>query len=111
MLTFIHRPLVTGVFLSILILPRLLFAESPVVKAEEKAGMAIGMTAGNVVFAPAKVGAVGMGLFGAALSFVLTGGDTEVAGQMFRNSTEPPYLITPDLAQKALAPRPELQQK
>lgn len=111
MLRFIHSPLMTALFLSILIAPRLLFAESPVIKAEEKAGMGIGMTAGNVVLAPAKVASVGMGLFGAALSFVLTGGDTEVAGQMFRNSTEPPYLITPDLAQKALAPRPELQQR
>ncbi len=110
MLRFMHRPLMTALFLSTLI-PPTIFAADFVTKSEERAGIGLGLTAGNVVFAPAKVASVGMGLFGAVLSFVLTGGDTEVAGQMFRNSTEPPYLITPDLAEKALAPRPELQQR
>ncbi len=109
MLRLVIRFFIAALFLSSLLIPRWLFAETVVEQGEEKAGIGIGMTAGNVVLAPAKAASVGMGLFGAVLSFVLTGGDTEVAAQMFRNSTEPPYLITPDLAQKALAPRPALE--
>jgi hypothetical protein len=42
------------------------------------------------------------------LSFVLTGGDTEVTQQMWRDSTADPYLITPEIARKAIGRRPEL---
>ncbi len=111
MFRFVRASFFALIFLSILAIPRWLYAETPVEQAEEKAAVGIGVSAGNVVFAPAKVAAFGMGLFGAGLSFILTGGDTEVAGQMLRNSTEPPYLITPDLAQKAISPRPELEKK
>ncbi|HXV81141.1 MAG TPA: hypothetical protein VEG60_14785 [Candidatus Binatia bacterium] len=76
--------------------------------AIEKAGVAVGVSAGNMVFLPAKAISTSMGLFFGAVSFVLTGGDTEVAQQMWRNSTAEPYLITPELARKAIGTRPEL---
>lgn len=76
----------------------------------EKAGVAVGVTAGNVVFLPAKVISTSMGLFFGALSFVLTGGDTEVAQQMWRYSTAEPYLITPEVARNAIGSRPILSE-
>jgi hypothetical protein len=78
--------------------------------AIEKAGVAIGVTAGNMIFLPAKAISTSMGLFFGALSFVLTGGDTEVTHQMWRDSTADPYLITPSLARKAIGRRPELSE-
>jgi hypothetical protein len=77
----------------------------------EKAGVAVGVSAGNMIFLPAKAISTSMGLFFGALSFVLTGGDTEVTYQMWRYSTADPYLITPDLARKAIGERPELLEK
>jgi hypothetical protein len=78
--------------------------------AIEKAGVAIGVTAGNMVFIPAKAISTSMGLFFGVLSFVLTGGDTEVTHQMWRDSTADPYLITPAIARKAIGRRPELSE-
>jgi hypothetical protein len=86
--------------------PSLLRAEDTI----EKAGVAVGVTAGNVVFLPAKAISTSMGLFFGALSFVLTGGDTEVTQQMWRYSTEGPYLITPEVARKAIGKRPYLSE-
>jgi hypothetical protein len=83
----------------------------PLLQAEdriEKAGVALGLSVGNMVFVPAKAISTSMGLFFGALSFVLTGGDTEVTQQMWRDSTADPYLITPEIAQKAIGRRPEL---
>ncbi|HEY7319147.1 MAG TPA: hypothetical protein VIE89_16405 [Candidatus Binatia bacterium] len=77
----------------------------------EKAGVAIGVTAGNMIFLPAKVISTSMGVFFGGVSFLLTGGDTEVAQQMWRNSTAEPYLITPELARKAIGKRPLLEEK
>jgi hypothetical protein len=74
----------------------------------EKAGVALGLSLGNMVFIPAKAISTSMGLFFGALSFVLTGGDTEVTQQMWRDSTADPYLITPEIARKAIGRRPEL---
>ena len=88
------------------ILPSLSRAEDAI----EKAGVAVGVSAGNMVFLPAKAISTSMGLFFGALSFVLTGGDTEVTQQMWRDSTAEPYLITPELARKAIGRRPELSE-
>ena len=77
----------------------------------EKAGVVMGITVGNMVVIPAKAISTSIGLFFGALSFVLTGGDTEVTHQMWRYSTADPYLITPDLARKAIGERPELLEK
>ena len=85
----------------------------PLLRAEdtiEKAGVALGVSVGNMVFLPAKAISTSMGLFFGALSFVLTGGDAEVTQQMWRDSTADPYLITPEIARKAIGSRPELSE-
>ena len=87
-------------------LPSVLSAEDAI----EKAGVAVGVTAGNVIFVPAKVISTSMGVFFGSLSFLLTGGDTEVTHQMWRDSIAEPYLITPELARKAIGRRPELSE-
>jgi hypothetical protein len=76
----------------------------------EKAGVALGVSAGNVIFLPAKAISTSMGVFFGALSFVLTGGDTEIMQQAWRDTTEGPYLITPEVARKAIGKRPNLSE-
>jgi hypothetical protein len=46
-----------------------------------------------------------------ALSFVLTGGNMDLTTQIWRDVTEGPYMITPDVALKAIGERPELNKK
>jgi uncharacterized protein YoaH (UPF0181 family) len=89
-------------------LPSLLHAQETT--TIEKAGVAVGVSAGNVIFLPAKAISTSMGVFFGALSFVLTGGDTEIMRQAWRDSTEGPYLITPEVARKAIGSRPNLSE-
>jgi hypothetical protein len=63
-----------------------------------------------MILIPAKAVSTSMGLFFGAVSLVLTGGDKEVAQQMWRNSTEGPYLITPEVARQAIGTRPQLSE-
>ena len=77
----------------------------------EKAGVAIGVTAGNMLFIPLKAISFSMGAISGALSFVLTGGDEEVTRQVWRDTLQGPYVITPALAKKATGERPELNIK
>ena len=87
--------------------PSLLHAEETTI---EKAGVALGVSAGNVIFLPAKAISTSMGVFFGALSFVLTGGDTEIMKQAWRDTTEGPYLITPEVARNAIGRRPNLSE-
>jgi hypothetical protein len=80
-------------------------------EALEKAGVAIGMTAGNMVVIPAKAISTSMGLLFGSLALVLSGGDTELTRQMWRDTTEGPYLVTPKVAKKAIGERPELLER
>jgi len=77
----------------------------------EKAGVGIGLTAGNLVFAPAKAVSVAIGALSGALSFVVTGGNLELTRQIWRDTLTGPYYITPELAKKAIGERPLLQEK
>ncbi len=84
---------------------------SPILNAQEPieiAAIDVGVTAGNLVFLPAKAISVSIGLVGGALSFLLTGGNADLTRQIWRDTTEGPYLITPDVARKAIGQRPEL---
>jgi hypothetical protein len=76
--------------------------------AVEAAGVGVGITAGNLVFVPAKAISLSMGLLSGALSFVMTGGNADLTRQIWRDTTHGPYLITPDVAYKAIGRRPEL---
>ena len=75
----------------------------------EKAGVATGVTAGNAIAMPLKAVTMVIGAFSGVLSFIVTGGDTEVTRQVWRDTSEGPYLITPELARMAVGKRPELE--
>jgi hypothetical protein len=98
------RCLMVAVLFIASLAPSILRAQEPI----EIAAIDIGVTAGNLIFVPAKAISVSMGLVSGALSFVLTGGNTDLTRQIWRDTTEGPYLITPELARKAIGNRPEL---
>ena len=77
----------------------------------EAAGVGVGLTAGNAIVIPAKIVSVGTGLISGALSFILTGGNMDLTTQIWRDVMEGPYMITPDVALKAIGERPELNKK
>jgi hypothetical protein len=94
------------------ILGAALIGLSPVpVKAEEaieKAGVGVGVTAGNLLFLPIKAISVTIGALSGALSFVVTGGDTEVTRQVWQDTAQGPYAITPEVVHTAIGYRPEI---
>ena len=77
----------------------------------EKAGVAAGVTAGNMWFLPIKAMVVGWSAMAGALSYVVTGGNAELTRQIWRDTTEGPYLITPEVARKGIGQRPELDEQ
>ena len=77
----------------------------------EKAGVAVGVTAGNMVFIPLQAGLLPMNAFIGALSFVLSGGNAELTKQIWSDTLPGPYVITPEIAKKAIGERPELNLK
>jgi hypothetical protein len=78
--------------------------------ALETAGVATGVTAGNMWFIPAKALSVSIGALTGALSFLLTG-NADLTKQIWEDTTQGPYLITPDVAKRAVGERPELLEK
>ncbi len=90
----------------ICIAPDLLRAEDAI----EKAGMAVEMTAGNMWFIPAKFISSSIGVLSGALSFVVTGGNADLTRQIWQDTLDGPYVITPELAKKSIGERPELSQ-
>lgn len=91
-----------------------LFALSWVpVRAEdltEKAGVAVGVTAGNLWFVPIKAITWTAGALSGALSYVVTGGNRELTQQIWQDTLQGPYVITPELARKSIGQRPEIQE-
>jgi len=79
--------------------------------AIEKAGVGVGVSAGNMWFLPIKAIAVTVGALSGALSFIVTGGNTELTQQIWQDTSEGPYVITPDLARTSVGQRPELLEK
>jgi len=78
--------------------------------ALETAGIATGVTAGNMWFIPAKAVSVSIGALSGALSFLLTG-NADLTKQIWEDTFQGPYLITPDVAKQAVGERPELREK
>ena len=76
----------------------------------EKAGMAVEMTAGNMWFIPAKFISSSIGILSGALSFVVTGGNADLTQQIWQDTLQGPYVITPELAKKSIGDRPELSE-
>ena len=87
-----------------LISPALLRAEDAI----ETAGVAVGVTAGNMWFLPIKAIVVAIGALSGALSYVVTGGNAELTQQIWRDTTQGPYVITPEVARMGIGKRPEL---
>ena len=52
--------------------------------------------------------AVVMGALSGALSYVVTGGNAELTQQIWRDTTQGPYVITPEVARMGIGQRPEL---
>lgn len=77
----------------------------------EEAGIGIGITAGNMWFVPVKAISVFWGVTGGILSFILSGGNVELTRQIWEDTIQGPYLITPDVARTAIGERPELMRK
>jgi hypothetical protein len=78
--------------------------------AIEKAGLAVGLTAGNILFLPIKAISVSMGLLSGVASLFFTG-NAALSNQIWVDTIQPPYVITPELAKQAVGERPELQQE
>ena len=76
----------------------------------EKQGVAVGVTAGNMIFIPAKAISASIGVLAGAFSYVATGGNADLTNQIWRDTTQGPYLVTPELAKKSVGDRPQLRQ-
>jgi hypothetical protein len=86
------------------------FLSPPLLKAEdvvENAGVGIGVSIGNILFLPIKAISVTMGVLSAGLSYGLTG-NADLTKQIWQDTTQGPYVITPDLARTSVGQRPEL---
>jgi hypothetical protein len=51
------------------------------------------------------------GVTAGIFSFIVTGGNVEVTKQIFENTVEGPYLITPAVARAGIGERPELDKE
>jgi len=101
-------PIFAALALTLAVLsPAALHAEDAI----EKAGVVTGVSAGNMWFLPIKAISVAVGALSGALSFVVTGGNTELTQQIWQDTSEGPYVITPDLARTSVGQRPELLEK
>jgi hypothetical protein len=74
----------------------------------ETTGVAVELTLGNLIFLPLKLISMTVGAAGGALSYVASGGNADLTKQIWRDTTEGPYIITPELARKSVGQRPLL---
>ncbi|MBI2361329.1 MAG: hypothetical protein HYV04_20880 [Deltaproteobacteria bacterium] len=98
------RRLVAVFLLASVLLPSALAAAD----FAEPAAVGIGVTAGNLWFIPVKAISVTMGLTAGSLAYLVFGGDSQMAQQIWKDTTQGPYLITPEVARQAIGERPEL---
>jgi hypothetical protein len=61
-------------------------------------------------FLPIKAISVSVGALSGALSFLLTG-NADLSKQIWEDTTQGPYVITPEVAKQAVGDRPELREK
>jgi len=98
------RLLLAAFFLIVFLSPTYLHAG----EAIDKAGMRLGVTVGNMVFVPLKVALVGFAAPVAVISWLGSLGDNQQVKEIWKNTTEMPYFISPDQARKAIGERPDL---
>jgi len=99
-----------AVFVLAVLLSGFFAAGSRAEDAIETAGIAAGVTAGNMWFLPVKAISVSVGALSGALSFLLTG-NADLSKQIWEDTTQGPYVITPEVAKQAVGDRPELREK
>ena len=99
-----------AVFVLAVLLSGFFAAGSRAEDAIETAGIAAGVTGGNLVLIPAKAVSVSKGVLTGALSLLLTG-NLDLSKQIWEDTTQGPYLITPEVAKQAVGDRPELREK
>ena len=91
----------------------LTFLSPPSLKAEdivETAGVAIGVSIGNMLFLPIKAISMTMGVVSAGFSYVVTG-NADLTKQIWQDTTQGPYVITPELARTSIGKRPDLEKQ
>ena len=98
------RSLLVVFFLIALLYPTYLHAG----EAIEKAGVATGVTVGNLVFVPVKVALVVFAAPVAVISWLGSLGDTQQVKAIWKDTTDRPYFISPQQARKAIGQRPDL---
>ena len=74
----------------------------------EKTGIAVELTAGNLIFLPLKIFSMAVGAAAGSLSYIASGGNADLTKQIWRDTSEGPYIITPELARKSVGERPLL---
>lgn len=99
-----RRSLLVVFFLIAILSPPYLHAEDAI----KKAGVATGVTVGNTIFVPLKVLLLGFAAPVAVVSWLGSLGDTQQVKEIWKNTTEGPYFISPDQARKAIGQRPDL---
>src|SRR5262245_55523910 len=73
----------------------------------DRTAAGIGVTLGNAVFVPFKAISTVWVLGTGGLSFIVSGGDTELTRQSWRDVTEGPWMITDEFARQSVGTRPE----
>ena len=102
------RILLAILFLTLIGLPPASLRSEDVI---ETAGVGVGVTAGNLWFLPIKAIAMTVGALSGALSYVVTGGNADLTKQIWQDTSEGPYVITPEVARTSIGRRPELEDK
>jgi len=77
-------------------------------EAVEKAGVATGVTIGNLVFVPVKLSLMAFAAPVAVISWLGSLGDTEQVKAIWKDTTEKPFFISRVAARKAIGERPDL---
>ena len=77
-------------------------------EAIDKAGVGLGVAVGNTVFVPVKVVLMGFAAHVAVISWLASLGDTQQVKEIWKNTTEMPYFISPEEARRAIGERPDL---
>jgi hypothetical protein len=98
------RSLLVVFFLIVLLSPTYLHAG----EAVKKAGVATGVTVGNLLFVPVKVALMVSAAPMAVISWLGSLGDTQQVKAIWKDTTDKPYFISPETARKAIGQRPDL---
>ena len=77
----------------------------------DRTAAGVGVTFGNAVFVPFKAISAVWGLGMGGLSFIISGGDTELTRQSWRDVTEGPWVITDEFARQSVGTRPEKEKQ